>query len=261
LAGTTRWAFAGDGTEDSDVFGTVAAVPMLEVPYEISENKWLLGAQLGTDLHWAGNQQFRFGAAYYDFLHVTGIANSPNSTLENPTAPAFIRYGNTVFDIANNTSDPTVQLFALAAHFRLVDLAATYELRFGRYSFGATADAVRNVGYNLAGIEALNPIQPVTSAQDRGYVSEISFGDPVVSNWGQWRARVGYRYVQSDAVIDAWTDADFHERGTNAAGYYLWTDLGVAKNTWFRVRYFSGNQITGPRYGIDILQVDLNARF
>jgi hypothetical protein len=30
---------------------------------------------------------------------------------------------------------------------------------------------------------------------------------------------------------------------------------------WLRMRYFSGNEITGPRYGVDIVQVDLNTRF
>jgi hypothetical protein len=153
-----------------------------------------------------------------------------------------------------------VNLFALASHFRLIDLAAAYELGFNRYSLALTGEAVRNIGYHLEQVEALTQ-QPIASPQNRGYVADVSFGDPVVADLWQWRARIGYRYVQSDAVIDAWTDADFHEAGTNAAGYYLWGDLGVAKNVWFRVRYLSGNEITGPRYGVDIVQVDLNTRF
>jgi hypothetical protein len=35
----------------------------------------------------------------------------------------------------------------------------------------------------------------------------------------------------------------------------------VAKNTWLRLRYLSANEIDGPRYGLDILQLDVNARF
>src|SRR5208283_3036516 len=102
-----------------------------------------------------GTQHLQFAAAYYDFLHVTGMRNTPFSTLTNVTAPAFIRYGNTVFDISNNPNDTTVNLFALAAHFRLIDLAATYELGFQRYSLALTGEAVRNIGYNLDAIEAL----------------------------------------------------------------------------------------------------------
>jgi len=263
-AAALRWGFGSGGADQSQVFATFGAIPVLEVPTEISENKWLLGAQLGAGLRWAdGEQHLQFAGGYYDFVHVTGVRNTPDSTLTNVTAPAFIRFGNTVFDIANSTiPDSGVNLFALAAHFRLIDVAATYELAFPRYSLAVAAEAVRNIGYNLADVEALaQPLQPIPSPQNRGYVADISFGDPIVQRRWAWRARAGYRYVQSDAVIDAWTDADFHEGGTNAAGYYLWGDLGLAKNVWLRVRYFSGNEITGPRYGVDIVQIDMNTRF
>ena len=261
VAGALRVGLDGGSANSSHLFLNFAAVPELEVPTEISEDKWLLGAQLGTDLHWAdGTQHAQLAGALYDFLHVTGVRNSPFSTLTNVTAPAFIRFGNTVFDISNQPSDTTVNLFALAAHFRVVDLSGSYELAFPRYSLAVTAEAVRNFGYHIADIEALTG-QAITSAQNHGYVADVSFGDPVVQRRWAWRARVGYRYVQSDAVIDAWTDADFHEGGTNAAGFYLWGDLGLAQNVWVRVRYFSANEITGPRYGNDIVQVDLNTRF
>lgn len=261
VAGALRWGFApGDGNQ-SRIYVNFGAVPELEVPIEASENKWLLGAQLGTVLNSPdGRQHLQAAAAYYDFVHVTGIKNAPNSTLTNSTAPAFIRFGNTVFDISNSTTDPTVNLFALAAHFRLVDLAASYSLGVQRYSFGINAEAVRNIGYHIASVEALTG-QSIHSAQNHGYVADISFGDPIVQERWAWRARLGYRYVQSDAVIDAWTDADFHEGGSNAAGYYLWGDLGLAHNVWMRVRYLSSNEITGPRYGNDIVQVDFNTRF
>jgi hypothetical protein len=263
VAGALRYGFGPGGGDRSQIFLSAAAVPELEVPEEISENKWLIGGQLGANLRWAdGTQHLQLAGAYYDFLHVTGIRNQPDSIAENPTAPAFIRFGNTVFDIANEPTNSTVNLFALAAHFRVVDVAASYELSFPRYSLALAAEGVRNIGYNLASINALvQPAVPITSPQNHGYVADISFGDPVVFERWAWRARIGYRYVQSDAVIDAWTDADFHEGGTNAAGYYLWGDLGLAHNVWLRMRYLSGNEITGPRYGVDIVQVDLNTRF
>ena len=104
---------------------------------------------------------------------------------------------------------------------------------------------MRNIGYNLAQVEALTgEIMP--SNENTGYVGEVSFGTPVVDRFGAWRAAVGYRYVKRDAVLDAWTDADFHEGGTNADGYYLWASFGLAKDTWIRVRYMSSNEIDGP---------------
>jgi hypothetical protein len=261
IASTTRLGWGDDGPDRSNVYLTLAGFPMLVAPFQASGDKWMLGAQLGTDLHFNDfDDHLRFAAAYYDYINVTGQLNAPNSTMLNYTAPPFVQFGNTMFNIANNPTDPTVQLYALAAHFRIADLAAQYEHEFDRYLLAVAGQAARNVGYNLAQIEAMSG-QSFSSSQNRGYVGEISFGDPVAEKWGTWRAAVGYRYVQADAVLDAWTDADFRQGGTNAAGYYFWARFGLAYNAYVRLRYMSGNEITGPRYGLDILQIDVGTRF
>ena len=262
VSDTLRVGWGAGGADRSHVYMTLGAFPMLEVPLVNQDNKWLVGAQVGTNLRFNdGQDHVRFGIAYYDFLHVTGQKNLPDSTLLNYTAPAYVQGGNDMFDISNSTTDSTVNLFALASHFREVDLAGNVEHNFSsRYSLALTGEAVRNIGFNLAQVEALTG-EPIPSNEDTGYVGEVSFGDPVVDRFGKWRTAVGYRYVKRDAVLDAWTDADFHEGGTNADGYYFWTSFGLAKDTWIRVRYMSSNEIDGPRYGLDIVQLDLNARF
>jgi hypothetical protein len=264
VADTWRHAFGqGEGVDRPMIYLTVAADQMLEVPLDNPDNKWFVGAQLGTNLPFAGGaQHLRLGAAYYDFLHVTGIRNSADSIYDNFTAPAVIQYGNTYFDIANSSVLPPGEddLFALAARFRLVDVAAEYQLAVGSHQFTLDAEGVRNIGYNRASVEILSG-QTIPKAENTGYVGEIGYGDPEVNNLWDWRARLGYRYVRRDAVLDAWTDADFHGGGTNAQGYYFWTEVGLASNVWARVRYMSGNEVDGPRFGLDILQVDLNARF
>ena len=177
----------------------------------------------------------------------------------NFTAPAFIQYGNSYFDISNSTN-PDVNLFALAAHFRLIDLAVTYELGLGSRLFVVNAEAVKNIGYNLASVETLTG-QIMPRPENVGYEGEIGYGDPEVTDRWDWRARIGYKYVRRDAVLDAWTDADFHGGGTNAEGYYFWYELGLAKNVWVRVRYLSANEVDGPHFGLDTVQTDFNARF
>lgn len=261
-ASTFRFGWGGGGSDQANVYATLGGFPVLEVPLVNQDNKWLVGGQIGTNLRWAdGGSHLRFAAAYYDFLHVTGRINDPNAPgLTNYTAPAFLRTGNTVFDIANNPLDPTQNLFALAAHFRLVDLAANYEQAVGPFSLAVSGEAVRNIGYNLTAVENLSG-QTMPSSENKGYVGEVSFGHPLVDRFGKWRVVLGYRYVKRDAVLDAWTDADFHEGGTNTEGYYVWTMFGLANNTWLRLRYLSGNEVDGPRYGLDVLQLDINARF
>jgi hypothetical protein len=267
VANTVRLGWGEGASDRSHVYMTLGGFPILEIPefstQESEHYKWLVGGQLGTRLRFNdGTDHLNVGIAYYDFLNVTGRKNPPDLFPYNYTAPAFVRYGNTMFNILNSTNPTsTAQLFALAAHFRLADVAATFEHSFSRYSVALTAEGVRNIGYNRADVAALTGQQPPAN-ENTGYVGELSFGNPVVDQFGLWRVAVGYRFVRSDAVIDAWTDADFHEGGTNAAGYYVWASYGLTRNTWLRLRYMSGNEIDGPyRYGLDILQLDVSARF
>jgi len=130
----------------------------------------------------------------------------------------------------------------------------------GQYKQDVTADAVRNFGFHEAFVEANTGYY--VAPRTKGYQAQASFGNPAALSLGAWRGTVGYRYLQRDAVIDAYTDSDFHYfGGTNARGYYIVGDVGVAHNTWVRVRYLSANQIDGPTFDVDTLQLDLNTRF
>jgi len=261
LAATVRTAFAKDGDgHSSRAFLTLGGFPVQEVPLNSKDSKWLVGAQLGTDLRLGYNDQLRIGAAYYDFLHISGKLNPAGLSIYNYTAPPFIRYGNTYFDIQNSV-DGSANLFALAAKFRLANVSAVFDHQAGRYQFQVMADAVRNVGYSAADVLARSGIQQ--AARNKGYLGEVSFGDnDPASARGRWRLAGGYRYVQRDAVLDAWTDADFHGGGTNARGYYLAGDYGLGRGVWLRLRYLNADAIDAPpAYALDILQLDLNTRF
>ena len=189
---------------------------------------------------------------------MTGRLNPLDRTIYNYTAPTFLRQGNTYFDISNST-DPTVNLFALAAKYRLVNLNASYEMPVGRYTLAMTADAVRKSATTQRRCQRMSA--EYVAPRTKGYQAELSFGYPTVLTAGAWRGAIGYRYLQRDAVIDAYTDSDFHWGGTDAKGYYLIGDLGVAKRVWMRLRYLSSNAIDGPPLGIDTVQLDLNTRF
>jgi hypothetical protein len=248
----------GDGTaEQSHLFVTVGAHPLQEIALS-PQDKWLVGGQLGANVRWGEGQRLRLSAAFFDYFNVTGRLNPLDGTAYNYTAPTFLRQGNTYFDISNST-DTSVNLLALAAKYRLANLNLTYELPVGRYTFSVTADAVRNLGYNTAEVSA--NVGQYVAPRTKGYQGEFSFGHPTVLTAGSWRGVMGYRYLQRDAVIDAYTDSDFHWGGTDAKGYYLVGDVGVANRVWIRVRYLSSNAIDGPTLGIDTLQLDLNTRF
>ncbi len=257
IAATGRLGF-GDGSADqSHVFLTLGAHPLQEIALS-AQDKWLAGAQIGTNLRWGDGQHLRVSGAFFDYFNVTGRLNAPDSTVFDFTAPQFARQGNTYFDIANS-SDPTVNLLALASKFRLVNVNATYVLPVQQYTMAITADAVRNFGYNAAEVSA--NVGSYVAPRTKGYQAQVSFGDPTVLVAGAWRGTIGYRYLQRDAVIDAYTDSDFHFGGADAAGYYVTADYGLAQRVWMRLRYLSSNAIDGPTLGIDTLQIDLNTRF
>jgi len=250
----------GDGTPDqSNIFFTFGGQQLQEIQFS-PQDKWLVGAELGTNLRWGEGQKLRFTGAFYDYFNVTGRLNPADQPgLYNYTAPTFLRFGNTLFDIANNPSN-TTQLYALASKYRLVDLNATYTFEVGRYTLGVTADAVRNFGFNTAAVAANTGYY--VAPRTKGYQLEASFGDPTVLSAGAWRAVVGYRYLQRDAVVDAYTDSDFHYfGGTNARGYYVVGDIGLANRVWLRLRYLSANEIDGPIFSVDTAQIDVSTRF
>ena len=252
----------GDSTSHapSNAYATVGAFPIQQVPLDHHGNKWLVAGQLGTDAWLGSRDRVKVAAAYFDFVHVTGIQNPIGLSLYNYTAPPFIRYGNTYFDIANSLTG-TNNLFALAAKFRVADVSASYEHVFGRRTLSVTADAVQNVGYDAADIKARTGI--TQEARKKGYVIETGFGDPDASDRsGAWRVTAGYRYVQRDAVLDAWTDSDFRGGGTNTRGPFFVADFGLASQVWLRAKYMNADTIDGAApFSQDSLQVDLNARF
>jgi hypothetical protein len=261
LATTARIGFGNGSQDQSHLFFTLGGHQLQEIEFS-AQDKWLAAAQLGANLRFSDAQHLRIAGAFYDYFNVTGRLNPPDEPgLYNYTAPQFLRYGNTVFDI-DAASDPTHNLFAYASKFRLANVNIVYAVKIaGPYQLSVTADAVKNFGYNVEQIEALTG-NPAIANRDTGLQTEVAFGYPTVLTAGAWRTVLGYRYLKGDAVMDEYTDSDFHYfGGTNAKGYYVVVDYGLSNRLWTRLRYLSANEIDGPRFGVDTLQVDLSTRF
>jgi hypothetical protein len=71
----------------------------------------------------------------------------------------------------------------------------------------------------------------------------------------------GYKYIQSDAVMDAFNDSDFGLGGTNLQGYIVGGNLAFSPKVWIRLRYLSADSIAGAPYRSDVFQFDLNGKF
>ena len=260
LSATYAWdIFARDPNKmERGLFLTAGAFPLQEV--ELSpKDKWILGGQLGTIVPLGSESSIRLSGAYYDFTHVTGVQNAPDSTLTDFTAPAFLQKGNTLYDIRNDT-DTSTNLFALVGKYRLVNANLLVDIAaFGSTHVMIGGEYVKNIGWTASEVRALTG--QTIDARTKGYEASLTVGKPSLKSLLDWRAFMLYRYVQRDAVMDVFTDSDFHLGGTDAKGYQIGFDLGLSRGAWMRLRYLSANEIDGPPLGIDVWMLDLNGSF
>lgn len=258
---------AGNGTyrfgERGSVFLTAGAFPIQDIsptPANKAKSKWLYGAQIGSELATQGGSKARIGLALYDYQNVEGIPTTNNNSGDyDATAPQFRQNGNTTFydAIAQNGAGA----YKLASQFHELNLTAELDLPvFDPMHLILTGDYVRNIGYDPQEILARTGMQ-VTGKKNTGFQLQAAFGRPKVQARGDWQAFMGYRYLQSDAVLDAFTSSDFHLGGTDAKGYFIGGSYGLDRNTWLSMKWMSSDTISGLRYGVDLLQVDLNAKF
>ena len=249
---------------DSNVkpFFTVGAFPLQEVETSVinlAEDKWLYAAQAGLDWKMGANTRARLGLAYYDYRDIAAT--------EDPVFDGFYDYadsvlrsrqkGNTRFEVAA-LDDPG--LYGLAAAYSLVNLTATLDLAyFEPVHVILDGDVVKNVGYDEAKVNKLlgDTLEPKTL----GWQTRVSVGWPAVQNKGDWQVFLGYRHLERDAVLDAFADSDFRLGGTNSKGYFVGGLYGLDRNTWLSAKWLSADAIDGLPFGVDVLQVDFNAKF
>lgn len=261
------------------------------------QQKWLWGNQAGFNWKEPGFS-WRFAASYYQFGGIQGQLSDPcflyqddKQCSSDPTRPAFMQKGNTLFltrEIVLDPNDPTggpqPQFVGLSFNYRLVGATTEFSVPLGsKYRFIFDLDYVHNLAYHAAvacrygqflGIPITN-VDPgpggslnvcngtgarLASGPD-GYYVNTTFGNPQPRKRWEWNVSAGYKYLEPDAVPDAFTDSDFHLGGTNARGYIISGSLGLFNNTWVTGRWLSASEVYGPPLAIDVVQFDLNAGF
>ena len=224
-----------------------------------TDDGYLASADIMARIGWGDSSSWYLSAAYHYFDNITGIRNAPESQLTDFTAPRRLRRGNTLFDIRNDL-DPTTNLFALAAEYQLLNITTGFETRFpGGLPFTFTADYVVNEGYDQEDILARTGLD--VRERNEGYAAYFLFGpmEPYAAH--EWSLELGYRYLQRDAVIDAFTDSNFGGGATDTQGYSIRGRYGLTENTWVDLRWLSSSEIDGPPLTIDSIILDLNSRF
>jgi hypothetical protein len=255
-------------------------------PFNTAAEQWLFAGQVGVDWKASDESRLRLAGAYFDFSGIQGKpdpANPANNTLNDLSAPLFRQFGNTMFDIhyqvLNNTATPIAPLYGYAAQFRLVNFGAEYEYaRFDPMRLAVQLDWVRNVGFNateirqriggaVAGLPGVtlpngSVVNGVEDARTNGYLVSLRMGAADLHQLGDWQVFCGARYLERDAVPDAFTSPDYRLGGTDNQATFVGVNVGTSAATSLTLRYVSARSIdSAPKFGVDTWFLDFNGRF
>jgi hypothetical protein len=279
-------------------FITAGAFPVFNTDFNFSSteptkfksnDRYLWAAQGGVD--WAVNRDtgVKLGAAFYNFEGINGKLSSPCLVLSSADVcdtdirrPSFAQKGNSYMALRQFIPVPTrddpegddnqYQYFGLASEFRPLVLTGKFDYDgFKPVRVTLAGEYIKNLGFDKG---KLNRIAVNNRAQDKpdgsigdfdggdtGYLVSLTVGSPSLKERWDWNASVAYRYLESDAVPDAFTDSDFGLGGTNLKGYTLGGNLALGRNVWAGLRWMSADNISGSPFSVDVVQFDLNARF
>jgi hypothetical protein len=277
-------------------FFTAGAFPVFNTDFNFASNqpskfsstdKWLYAGQLGADWKLSHDYGLKVGAAYYYFQNIEGKLSDPcvvNSAADScdtdDSRPSFAQNGNTYMALRNiianaannNGTINQFQYFGLATPFH--EVALTGELDFDHFDpvhVVFDGEYVQNLAFDRSAISqiAVNNRGPLQAGQtvgtfqggDSGYYLSMTVGTPVLREQWDWNVNLGYKYLESDAVVDGFTDSDFGLGGTNLKGYLIGGKLALTRNVWSQLRWMSSDSIAGPTFRVDIVQLDLRARF
>ncbi|NBK41697.1 hypothetical protein EON09_24585 [Pseudomonas soli] len=279
---------------DLSLFGTVGAFPVQYsddsassngLDKEDSDNKWLYGAQLGAK--WALNDHHRLkGAmAYYRFDDIAGERSSPCAPWDgqpacdsDETRPTFMQKGNTVFllrDITPNPANPAAtpqpQFVGIASEFELLDLNLVWDADLPHdFKLRSQANYIHNLAYDEGDMRKRSAGQLANNIDENGNIKsggdawmlQFTLGNALdMRKAGDWNLFAGYKRIEPDALPDGFNDSSFHLGGTNAKGYFLGGNYGLADNVYATARWLSSEAVYGAPFDIDVLQLEVNTRF
>ncbi|MDT9645873.1 putative porin [Pseudomonas sp. JV245A] len=250
-----------------------------------SDTKWLFGGQVGANWKINRSNSLKGALAYYRFDDIEGQRSSPCAPWAGApgcdtdgSRVAFMQKGNSVFllrDITPNPATPGLtpqpQFVGLASKFDVLDLNLAWDTELpDDLRLRSQTNFIRNLAYDKGEMlkrsegEIVNNINSQGQFESGGNALMVQFtlGNALeMKKAGDWNLLAGYKYIQPDALPDGFNDSSFHLGGTNAKGYFLGGNYGIDKNIYATARYMSASEVYGPRYEVDVMQLELNTRF
>jgi hypothetical protein len=259
-----------------------------------SYNKYLIAAQFGVQFKITEKIEAQMGIAYYDWKNIEGRFSSPfvpasaqDAGDTDDSRPLFAQKGNTYRPIRNITAAPGAapggnlngtinqyQYFGLATPFK--QIAWTGRLDFNNWEpmqVSLVGDFIKNIALDDAAMSNLARRDAVVNNRSGGsgnweggniaWYMGLNFGKPLLlfDKRGDWAVGLGYRHVESDAVVDGFSESRFGNGGSNMEGYTIQASMALSKRTWMRAAYMSASQIAGPALQTNVFLIEYHAKF
>jgi len=256
------------------VYNTDLNLSSTETTKVASRDKWLYGAQAGTDWKPVKDVNVKLAAAYYRFTNIEGKVEdclfgqaTCNSDISRPS---FAQKGNTYMPLRHNIGDNTkadYQYYGLATPYH--ELALTGRVDYDGFDpIRITTDGefVKNLAFDkrrMLRFDLQNNFNGTGGYDggDTGYLMRLTVGKPKLAERWDWSVNIAYKYLESDAVVDGLADSDFGMGGTNLKGTIIGGNLALGKNVWTGLRWMSADSIAGQPFSVDTVQADITARF
>jgi hypothetical protein len=252
-----------------------------------SEDKWLYGGQLGTEVRISKDFTTKVAGGFWDFYNIEGKLSDPFVPLTasdqgdtDESRPSFAQKGNTYFPIrdiiptADNGfgTNKQFQYFGYATPFRVAEALGTLDFsHFDPVHITLYGQWIQNLAFDFSDVNAIainnrGPNRPNGKpgnfdGGNTGWIAGVKIGHSALEKAWDWNAGVNYRYLESDATPDAFNDSDFGGGGTNVKGYTVFGNLAITPRIWMTLRWMSANEVGGPTFRQDVLLIDLNAKF
>jgi hypothetical protein len=245
-----------------------------------SYDKYLFAIQGGTQVNITKNWSTQLAAAYYSFYNIEGQLSSPYVQYSEDDAgdtdnsrPSFAQKGNTYRTLRNVIPPPgstallmDYQYFGLATPYQ--NLAFTGKLNYDGWDpvrVSLVSEFVRNLAFNSSAINEVAVNNLGTDGSFEGspdaWLVDLEAGHAELDKLGAWQMSFGYRWIGSDAVVDGFNDSDFGLGGSNMKGFTVAARLALSPHVFLGFRWFGSESIAGPQYDMNILQLDLGAKF
>lgn len=244
-----------------------------------SYNKYLYAIQGGVEVDMDKDIVAKFGVGYYHFDDIQGRKSSPFDARvdlagdTDESRPSFAQSGNTYFPLRTTVDKvgdglvPEEQYFGLATPFELLALTSRIDFNnFENVQVSLIGEYINNLGWDQSDIDTMTPFNNlgpgnVYAGGNTAFLTELVFGSPTFEETGDWRFGIGYRYVESDALVDAFTNSDFGGGGTNLEGFTVSGAIALEKKVTLGLSWMSADSIAGPRYSTDLFMLDLSQKF